>query len=364
MKKNKLKSIVFRFIVLIFSVLLVFVLPAIMSFAGNDMSYIYSTFIGKKSPYNGILEIWNVDSFESGLKSKVSYLEKCALKFQKQNKGVYIVIRNLTEKECLNLIDNGKFPDIISCSYGVSDKISSFTSAYNESDIMIDSRFMDAGRKNDGKLYGLAWCVGYYCLISTKAKLEKAGMDSNQVSLNEIAYTSGYEYKIGKKNKKSVSITYATSDYLMPQDSLLAYNKARSIHYESKFEEEKIFKSQYASYGSFLNNEATILLGTQRDICRMMSREENGKISDVIYLALTNWTDLIQYAFMMNNETGLRRECAEKFALSLVESENQKRIEEIGMFPVIEVNGTSNQGVMRDITLGNFSVLEPKRLFL
>lgn len=347
-----------------FSVVLVFVFPSVLSFSGNDLSYMYSTFIGNKSPYKGILEIWNVDSFESGLKSKRSYLEMCASKFQKQNKGVYIVIRNLTENECLNLINEGEFPDILSCSYGLSDKISSFVSAYSEDNIAINSRFTEAGRNNDGKLYGLAWCVGYYCLISTKNKLEKAGINFDQVTLNEIAYTSGYEYKIGKKNKKSLSITYATSDYLMPQEALLAYNKARSIYYETKSDEEKIFKSQYSAYSSFINNEATILLGTQRDICRMMSREENGKISDVIYLALTNWTDLIQYAFIMNKELGLRGECAEKFAKSLVEMENQKRIEEIGMFPVVEIDTSLNQGVMRDIILENFGNLEPKRLFL
>lgn len=364
MKKSKIKGIFLRALILIFAVVLVLVLPGLDFLSKSDMNYIYSTFIGKKSEYNGVLEIWNVDSFESGLKSKTSYIEYCAEKFQKQNKGVYVLIRNLTEGECLNLLESGTYPDLLSCSYGLSDKVNGYMRAYESNNVNIGSNFLNAGIKSDGNLYGLAWCVGYYCLISTKTKLEKAGKSETLALLNEIAYESEYEYKVGKNTKKSVSITFGEGGYLMPKDALNAYNIARSIHTENQSESELSFRSQYSAYGAFLNNEATILLGTHRDICRMMAREESGKISDVVYLPLTNWTDLVQFTFILNKTSELRSKYAEKFALFLVEEENQKQVEKIGMFPVISVNETSNKGVMRDIILENFSVLEPKSLFM
>lgn len=363
MKKHALKGIFVRVLVLVFALIMVFVLPNFSLFTRDDMNYIYSTFIGKKSEYNGVLEVWNIDSFESGIKPKTSYIERCAERFQKKNKGVYVIIRNLTEGECLNLFSSGVYPDILSCSYGLSDKITEHICAYENSNISIGTKFLQAGTASDGKLYGLAWSVGYYCLISTKAKLEKIDNIEDGSKLNEIAFQSAYEYKIGKKTKNSSSITYGTGKYLMPKEALDAYNIARSIHTQEDLNSELIFKSQYSAYGAFLNNEATILLGTHRDIYRMMLREESGKISDVKYLPLMNWTDLVQYAFITNKTTGLRKQYAEKFALSLVEEENQKLIESIGMFPVIKVEETMYKCVMRDIILENFSVLEPKPLF-
>ena len=75
------------------------------------MAHIYGAFIGNKSEYNGVIEVWNIDSFEGGTKPKVSYLEYQASRFQKENKGTYLVIRNLTEGECVNLINGGVVPD-------------------------------------------------------------------------------------------------------------------------------------------------------------------------------------------------------------------------------------------------------------
>ena len=363
MKKRLKNGILARIFVLMLAVILILSSSGLRFFVVDEISELYGAFIGKKSEYNGVIELWNIDSFEAGTGSKYSYLERCASGFQKQNKGVYVVIRNLSESECLNLINAGVFPDLISCSYGVSDKFKNLFSAYSKNELEINQKLIKAGSDQSGELLGLAWCLGYYFLISTKTKLEHVKNLTDEFKLNEIAFECGYEYKIGKKLKKSVSLCFGTGDYLMPKNALLAYNKARSIQIESVAQSERVSKSQYSAYTSFLANDATILLGTQRDVWRISSREEKGKVSDIYYLPLTNWTDLVQYVFVLKTSEGDRRVCAENFAFSLVSKNNQKGIEDIGMIPVNLINETSYRGVMRDIVLDNFSDLELNPLF-
>lgn len=365
MKKVVKKHIFFRVLVLLIASAFLFVVSKVNFDCGDDLKYIYGSFIGQKSPYTGIIEVWNIDSFESGIKSKCSFLEEQAKKFQRRYKGVSVLVRSLTENECLNSLRTGDCPDIISCSYGVSNKIREYLRPINlqtESSLIFEN-FLNAGKSQNDEIYGLAWCVGFYALISTKAKLEKAGKEIENVKLNEIAYSSGYEYKSGKKQKFSKSLIFGAGDYLMPKMALKAYNKARSIQkYESE-NDEIILKSQNSAYTSFLSNNATILLGTHRDVFKMLSREENGKASDVVYLPLTNWTDLVQFSFICKIENTERREMAEKFAIFLTEIEAQESLEKIGMFPVIEVKNTQHKGIMRDIILENFSNYELKNVF-
>lgn len=362
MRKVKWKNIAFRTIVLIMAVMLVFVTTKANIEYGDDFKYIYSTFIGNKSAYNGMIEVWNIDSYESGLKSKSSYLEQMGKKFQKTNKGVYVLVRNLTIGECENLLNNGVVPDLISCSYGVSEKIKDFIRPFESDDVQVFDNFLNAGRTDDGNLYALPWCFGIYALISTKTKLEKAGYEFEGVKLNEIVYESSYEYKIGKKIKTSKSLIFGSGMYLLPKKSLTAYNKSRSIQIEERINEELNLKSQYSAYTSFLSDNATILLGTHRDVFRMMNREEKGKVSDVVYLPLLNWSDLVQFSFLCKNDDNQRKLIAEKFAKFLVDLSNQKMLEEIGMFPVVTVENLKLKGVMCDIICENFSNIEVDRV--
>ena len=363
MKRFGFKSVLIRVIALSLTVVFV-VFASSLGFDENDnMKQIYGSFLGQKSSYNGMIEIWNIDSFESGVKSKQSYLEKQAKKFQKKNKGVFVMVRNLTLGECENSLKNGERPDIISCSYGVSEKLKEYFVPYENKKFEIYDNFLDAGSDENDNFYGLAWCVGVYALISTKTKLEKAGKNFENVKLNEIAYECGYKFKLGKKERISKSIVFGVGDYLMPKKALDAYNKSRSIQISQKEKEELAVKSQYSAYTSFLSNDSTILLGTHRDIFRMMGREEKGNVCDVVYLPLLNWTDLVQFSFLCDNGDLKRKKVAENFANFLTFKENQRELEEVGMFPVLRVENFENKCIMCDIILENISDFELKRVF-
>ena len=350
MKKPSLRSVIFRLFVLIITIVFVVVGSFVKFNIKDDIEQIYSVFIGKKSQYVGIIEVWNIDTFESGVKPKSSYIENIAKKFQQKNKGVYVMVRNLTVGECENLLKENVLPDIFSCSYGVAEMVKDYIRPFEKESDHLCNNFLDAGKGVDGKLYALAWCVGFYSLISTRSKLEKTGKNFENVKLNEIALSSDYSYRVGKNEKISKSLVYGESLYLMPKNALDAYNKARSIQIDENEENQIRLKSQYSAYSAFLANDASILLGTHRDVFKMIKREESGSVSDVVYLPLTNWTDLVQYSLLCENKDEKRRKVAEEFAVFLTEKENQMKLEDIGMFSVCDAEMLNLKGVMRDIT--------------
>ena len=95
MKKYFNKNVIRRGVVLLLAIILVLSSSSLKFLLGDEMSQIYGSFIGKKSDYNGVIELWNIDSFESGTKPKNAFLQQCASRFQNENKGVYVVVRNL-----------------------------------------------------------------------------------------------------------------------------------------------------------------------------------------------------------------------------------------------------------------------------
>ncbi len=365
MNKKKFKAIFVRAIFFVLAIVMFFVLPLVKIGENEDLSRIYSIFVGKKSEFQGVIEVWNIDTFESGSISKASFISLVAEDFQNQNKGVYVVVRNLTEYECLTLLESGEMPDLFSCSYGVAEKISSYVQAFSSTDdIDIREEFITAGSVN-GSLMGLAWCRGVYVLISTEEKLSKAGIDTSEgVKLSDIALTSGFE--VESSGKTVYSLCYGTNKYLLPKLALSAYNDSGvdSISQTSILADSE-GSTSYEAYCSFLAGESTILLGTARDVLRMENRVKNGKISDVIYQPLTEFSDMVQFALVANTGDSLKAKYAESFAKFLTSTKCQEKLASFGMFAVktIDENLYSNS-VLRDIALEINGKLEVLNIFI
>ena len=127
----------------------------------------------------------------------------------------------------------------------------------------------------------------------------------------------------------------AKSDYCCPLVGLamLADGKERDI---SKVCCEPTL-TQYGAYEKFLSgNAATILLGTQRDYWRLKGRMDNGKIGEICFAALSDYTDLVQYVGMGNSKDRTRTELSESFAEYLTSKAVQEKLSGVGMLPVID----------------------------
>ena len=362
--KIKFKKILKRLFVCFLVVALLIFLPMFKLASENNLDLIFNAFVGAKSKYQGIIVVWNVDCFESGTAPKSNFLNSVARNFERENKGTYVLVKNMTEFECLCKLEKGEMPDLFSCSYSLAKKIKNYVCEFSGIDkISIDSNLLSAGMV-DGKLMALAWCKGIYCLLTTSEKLSLAGKDLKEgVSLSSIALESGFETK---KNPTKVisSLTFGANSTLMPQIAFSSYNDTKLETAQAiTLDKNSFTQTQYSAYASFLAGNSTILLGTQRDIARLENRLDNGKIKDILYQPLFGKCDLVQFCLLSDGEDKLRRDYAESFAIELTSLRSQKKINEIGMIPVNCSINPYEKGVMRNIVSQNSSDYEVFHIF-
>lgn len=367
MKKFKFKfSFVLKRVILgVLTVVLLVFLPCVGLESDGNAELIYNVFVGAKSKYQGIIEIWNVDTFESGTVSKTNLLNAAAKKFQQKNKGLYVLVRNVTENECLNMLNDGQFPDMFSCSYGVAGLIKENLMGIEEGAFNIYTNFLNAGKNEKGELLGVPWCAGSYYLISTKSNLQKAKIDG-EVDLLEIALDHGYEVTNKKKTKIVYSLDFGMGRYLVPQMAIASYNDSKKLSVsENSFNSQNIKSSSYSAYCRFVAGESVLLLGTQRDVFRMKNREVNGKISDVLYKPLTKYTDLVQFMFMTKGEDDVKNYYKQEFAKFLTSDYVQQQVMDSGLFCVKNIeNIVIKQGIMQDIIHENIANYTLNNVFL
>ena len=357
MKKKKVWFVLRRIFAGLVAVILFIFLPFVGEVNNENMSFIYNVFVGAKSKYQGILEIWNIDTFETGKKSKTSLLTEIGNVFQKKNKGVYLMVRNVTENECLNLLKDGAMPDLFSCSYGVAEKIKDYTQPISSNFDGLAENLLTAGKVNDVQM-AVPWCFGSYYLISTQSALEKAGKVEFD-SLVNIALDCGYE-KHNKKNSSVVySLVFGMGKYLCPQSALSSYyDKGALKILNNSINLGSVSGTSYSAYCRYVAGESVVLLGTQRDVIRMKNREANGKVSDVKIEPLLKFSDLVQFVFSAKNNDETKNDCKEKFISFLVQTMAQEIIAESGVFSVIKT------GVMQDIPFDKIGIYKVFNVFV
>lgn len=264
--------------------------------------------------YTGILELWNVDTFEGGSVSRSSWLEKRAMEFEKQNKGTYIVVRNLTPEQLKLNLESGNIPSLISFGIGVGelfyDKLITLTKSYAVRDDLIN------GGKVKGKAKAVPIMLGGYNLIAN-------GEFCNQTN-NLIEEFNNFSIK------DKTNLGYGNNSYITPLFSLYCNN----ISTISSVFEETEQQDSYDCYDKFIKNNFVTLLGTQRDYYRCRNRENNMKMQNNSYYFLGNFTDLVQYisVFKTDNKT---EDMCENFIDFLTQEKTQQSLTSINMFSVL-----------------------------
>ena len=353
-----------RLILTCFVFVLMVMLPMINLKADNNLELIYRSFVGEKSNYQGFIEIWNIDTFEGGNVGKYDILQSVAKEYQKENKGTYVIVRNVSESECVNMLARGQFPDLFSCSYGVASEIKEYVVPFDKSFDELYSNLLDAGNF-DGEQYAIAWCYGSYYMFSTRTKIEKYFNENDKVSLSQIALSTGYEKN--NKNKKQIiySLGFGQGKYLLPQIAFSSYT-GREIALDKYALNVDAVKNNtpYDAYCDFLTGECNILIGTQRDLIKLRNREVLGKIDELVVESVGGFTDLVQYMLITNNSKQ-RYEYAQRFVQKLTEKKTQQKILESGLFSVDKnIKYEQNNGIMSNITLENISSYTIHNVFL
>ena len=85
------------------------VIPTIGVATKNNL--INKKFRGNANEYQGVISVWNVDTFEGGSSSKSDFLIKTGTLFAKDYNGIYFLVDNITPEEMVNNFANNIFPE-------------------------------------------------------------------------------------------------------------------------------------------------------------------------------------------------------------------------------------------------------------
>lgn len=263
-----------------------YVFIAVLSFA-----VLFTVFIGKykinesgvptaPAEYKGILTLWHIDTFEGGVGSRKQFLLSVSREFEKQNQGVLVMAVEHTAESAEKAMKEGRYPDLISFGAGVD--VNNMQP--------LNARGMPSGIYN-GENYATPWCRGGYCVIENP------------------------EFNDAKN--KNPPLIVSQGEYTNP---VIAY--VFSYKTDNNFE----VLSPMNAYVKFVSGKARYLLGTQRDINRLISRG-----MDFTITPLSNYNDLYQYVAVTSMD-GVKTKYAQDFIEFLVSEKVQKQLNKIGMY--------------------------------
>ena len=300
--KNFLPKIIVSTLIVLFLILAPFTVFPKLSLLNYSVNKEY------KLDFQGVLTLWNVDTFEGGSISRTVFLEKRAIEFEKHNKGVYISVQNISLEHLKLNLQAGKKPNIITFGIGVENLFCN--EVINLDNIGLVREDLLASAKIDGKLKALPIMLGGYTLISNKEKL----------SGDDICES----LKHGNKN-----IIFSSNDSINPLMALFVNNITLEGQKASDVD-------SFDAYDKFIHNSFDALLGTQRDFYRCKNRENNMKMQ-CNYNTLGGFSDLIQYASVFSCEAKKEEICKE-FLNYLISENVQKNLANINMFSVLDIN--------------------------
>lgn len=322
----------------LFLIVLIFVSIFAFTVINDKERLLFKRFFGNKSEVQCVLELWNIDTFESGTNPKMDYIESASIEFEKQNKGAYVLCLNMTVDELMNNLEKGKCPDMFSFSSFVAKKLQNYLTELEEN-IEIRQILLDSAKTPSEELLALPWCLGGYAVVSSKNRIEQTKHDTEDFSVQNI-YALGYE-KIKKRSSEQIySVVYGGKSSLLPNEAINEELKILGIssvskNYLSVYPSAESL-SQYEAYSLWARGKATSLVASQRDLVRLKNRVNAGRETDVFINYLSYYSDLIQYVGVTKNKSTERQKLCENFAKFLVSEKSQKSLGEIGMFSVLQ----------------------------
>ncbi len=227
-----------------------------------------------------LLTLWHIETFEGGVKSRISYLERQTINFEKQNKGILFYVNKLTGEQAIAKLSSGERPDLISFGYGVGTQLQPYISASFDN-IDMDNKILDCGRLGE-EILAVPYMLGGYVKLSSK------------VSVPMVSNVCPSQLAIDAKRED---------------------------------------KSPYELYTSFVKRQIDSFVGTQRDLARINNRVLRGSMNSCEYEYCEEYSDLIQF-FAITSECESNIELSKHFVRYVVAEPSQRNLSDIGMYSV------------------------------
>lgn len=193
-----------------------------------------------------LITLWSIDSFEGGKGSRAQYLQNAANALFK-GRNCYVVVTSLSAEAARQNISEGNIPDMLSYGagfYGIDKHVNARDFAYK------------------------TWCRGGYCLLALDGSADFSDVNKDNTVINA-----------GREN-----LTAACA-------LLIGVHGAEVLNSTS-------------AYVSLINSKFKYLLGTQRDIFRLKTRDVAFKMQPIrefndLYQNISILTDGENYALCL-----------------------------------------------------------------
>ena len=316
-----------RLLMLLVLVLVLSVVPNIGVYLAHK-NHTKQKLFGNEADEMGVLVVWNVDTFEGGAMGKSDILERLCAEFERQNKGVFVLVKNLTVEEFLlnyetekpNVLSFGMglFGHVEDCALKLSAPVNAFENVANCSE-------------KGGEYKAFAWCLGAYFVLATEESAARAGLETQ--NLVAQCMNGGYERTVGKKSRQVFSIEMGSNNYCSAKNAL---ERQVSIDFGA-VDDNWQKQSYYDAYAAFVNGNSTFLLGTQRDAVILENKIMQGAVSDLFGESLSS-TDLVQFVSAIDVGSLEKQNLSRAFCNFLLLDYAQSRLLGFGMLPVCKVD--------------------------
>ena len=313
MKFKMHSKILYYFCVLILAFFFVlcpiFIHPKILNYNINSN-------FQKNQVQSYFLKMWNIDDFEGGSGNRATFLEKISRQFESVNKGVYIIVQNLSADEVFTALSNGDAPDLISFSHYSGYMLQNTLLDY-KGEISVRQDLLEYAKLN-GAIKAIPWYLSGYCLI---------GNNSNPtLSQNLTAQTMFSFNQNGKTIKPSVSVGLANNNLAL----LSVIKNGAGIAGLDNLVKGYDKISTFQAYNDYANkNSATVLLGTARDFYRIKNKISLGTMFQCEFAPLGSFSDLVGYIGIINKKN---YNLSSSFIEYLTNQNSQNQLNTIGLF--------------------------------
>lgn len=276
-----------------------------------------------EEPYfQGILHIWHISDWRTGGSSAAAFLASRIKQYEAQNPHVFIELETYTPDEATTAIQFGQKPDIISYPYGKGPSLE-LAPLPRQSFLLLN---------DEDTAY--PYMFGGYCLIVNNDLLSENGIGTyDDWGIRPDALLEAAELGAAFDSEPGYSALPALALHQYPpleKPNKYTWN-------EPEMPDAALgLKAAYSDgLSAFCKGETAVLIASHRQLFDVTERYTQGEAPTFTAYAIGGYTDMAQMLGVTVQEDELRQNACEDFASYLVSAPSQKKLEAIGVFPVI-----------------------------
>ncbi len=296
----------------------------------------------KTEQYKGSLTIWHIVSFKTGGASGASFLRDRISGYERNHPYVFIDLIPLTPDEAQAKLQNGEFPDLLSFPLGFWGDTRKISTLPEEKTLL--PAYAACG--DNGSVYAYPYMADSY-VLSCNQDLFSSGEVPVPLTtgISRENFVAALQKLSLETNKGSISpLSLSKTAGLHPAAALL-YLKTIPNE-DDLFDEELPVDRPLGSFpisydggaDAFLDGKAAMLLSPSSEYEQMANDKRANSMSISAY-SISRYSDMVQMIAVGETEDIAKYDMCLGFAQLLLAPDSQKKLEEMKMLPVTQVDG-------------------------